>query len=255
MIENIKAKNLSSIKHIKHGFFTSLGGVSKGIFKSLNCAYKEGDDLENVLKNRQLIEQNLNVKNLLSTVQTHTNEVSVIEDEFWDIENRPLTDAMVTKNKNVAIGIKTADCVPVLFADNANKIIGGAHAGWKGAFTGVLENTIKEMIKLGSQKENISCAIGPCIAQKSYEVDDLFYQRFLEQSSKNSSFFIPSKQKSHYMFNLSKYVETRLENNGIKNIENLDIDTYCDNRFFSFRRNTHKGYKEYGCQMSVIAIA
>ena len=252
MTKITKASSLSSLKNIKHGFFHRTGGVSEGIYASLNIGYGSNDDQEKVIQNRKIaikaLDSNLKEENLNTLYQIHSDKVHIVTDNF---EGKIEADAMVTDAKNVAIGILTADCTPVLFADAENGIIGGAHAGWKGAFGGILENTVDEMKKLGAK--NIVAAIGPTIRQASYEVDSTFRDRFINDNSLNSQFFIPSSKEGHYMFDLPSYVKSRLAKLGLVAIDDVGIDTYPEeNDLFSYRRTCHKGEADYGRNLSVI---
>jgi len=248
----LQANNIS----LKHGFFTHLGGVSTGIYDSLNCGWGSKDNLVNVTTNRALVAQSLGptVSDLLSPSQVHSNRVQVV-DRIWTRESAPEVDALVTKQAYIGLGILTADCAPVLFADAKNKVIGAAHAGWKGAFGGVLENTVKAMEGLGAERAHISAAIGPCIHQKSYEVDGIFRQTFLNQDPAFVMYFTDSDKAGHYQFDLPAFVKEKLDALGLLSVEGSSVDTYEDKaRFFSYRRNTHLGEPDYGRQISVIVL-
>jgi polyphenol oxidase len=252
----ITSNNLSKLNGITHGFFTRSGGCSEGIYESLNCGAGSDDNPENVRKNRFLAAQSLGLVNeecLYSLYQIHSNKVVVLDDIP---SKRYEADAMVTATRGIALGILTADCTPILFADSQNGIIGAAHAGWKGAVSGVMENTIEQMEKLGANRGDIVAAIGPTIAQESYEVGPEFYDRILEEKKANSMFFVPSVKSGHYMFNLPLYVACRLEKAGIKSIEDCTLDTCADrDNFFSYRRSCLEGGNGYGRNLSVITIA
>lgn len=245
MAEYVKSNSLSKVQNIKHGFFTRNGGVSKGIYKSLNCGVFSNDKAANVLKNRSLACKSLSKDaKLIEIHQTHSNIVYVYNDQ----ENVPNADAIVTDQKNIALSIVTADCAPVLFADATAHVIGAAHAGWKGAYSGVLENTITEMCKLGAKKDDIFAAVGPCISQKSYEVGSEFFEKI-----KDPKYFIESINTGSYQFNLEAYVCDKLLHAGIKKIDPLNMDTYqVNNNFFSYRRKTHLNEPDYGRQISII---
>lgn len=241
---------------LKHGFFTRIGGTSTGIYDSLNCAWGSKDDLTKVTTNRALVAQSLGpkVSDLLSASQVHSNRVHVVK-RIWTRESAPEVDGLVTKQVNVALGVLTADCAPVLFADAKNQVIGAAHAGWKGAFGGVLENTVKAMEELGAKREDISAAIGPCIHQKSYEVDGGFRQTFLNQDPAFEIYFTDSVRSGHYQFNLPSFVASKLDELGLASVEASSVDTYEDEKqFFSYRRTTHLGEPDYGRQISVIVL-
>jgi len=252
----LEANNLKQIKQIKHGFFTRGNGVSKGIYALLNCGIGSLDEKNNVIKNRKLVAKKIgfSAENFAFLYQSHSNDVVVVE-KLWRHSKMPKADAMVTKQSGIALGILTADCVPVLFADAKNNVIGAAHAGWQGAFSGIVQNTIQAMIKIGAEIENISCAIGPAIAQKSYQVGIDFKQKFIAQNENNEQYFISSKDIEHFMFDLKKFVFDSAQNSGIKNIDMLDNDTYTEeDNFFSYRRATHKKEPDYGRQVSVIVL-
>jgi YfiH family protein len=234
------------LPHIRHGFFSRNGGVSQGIYASLNCGPGSGDNLEHVGKNRLRVSQHMGAP-LITCHQVHSNEVAVVTTP-WQQQDAPKADAMVTDQPNISVGILTADCLPVLFADRNKPIIGAAHAGWKGAFTGVLENTIAAMKSLGAT--DIACAIGPAISQHSYEVGPEFYERFAGYQQ----FFLPSSREGHFLFDLKAYAVERLKTAGIE-AELLDRDTcFEEDAFFSFRRATLMGESGYGRQVSVITL-
>ncbi len=245
-------------KHINtpHGFFTRIGGISSGLYDSLNCAWGSKDNLSDVMTNRALVVKSLGntASDLLSAAQVHSNRVQVV-DKIWTRERSPEVDALVTKMPQVALGILTADCAPVLFHDAKNKVIGAAHAGWKGAIGGVLENTVSAMIDLGAERAHIRCAIGPCIHQPSYEVDSGFRKTFLNQDPAFESYFTDGQSKERYQFDLPGFVQNRLEKLNLASIESSPADTYGEEeRFFSYRRTTHKGEADYGRQISVIML-
>jgi YfiH family protein len=238
----------SSIIKNKHGFFTRIGGVSEGVFASLNVGLNSGDEREKVLKNRDIVRESLVAEKLVTISQIHSNIAIYVNDE-----GKYEGDALVTDKPNIAIGILTADCTPILFEDGENGIIGAVHAGWKGARYGIIENTIKLMKEKGAK--NISAAIGPCIQQNSYEVDKSFYENFLQESNSNQVFFSESIKLGHYMFNLPHYIKSKLEQSGIANIENLKQDTLTQpDKFFSHRRGTISGKEEKGRQISAICL-
>lgn len=248
----LKAENIG----LKHGFFTRCGGISTGIYDALNCAWASKDDLANVTTNRALVVQAMGpqVSDLMTASQVHSNRVQVV-DRIWTRERAPEVDGLVSKQKNVALGVLTADCAPVLFSDDKNQVIGAAHAGWKGAFGGVLENTVKAMEGLGADRRCITAAIGPCIQQSSYEVDGGFRKTFLNQDPSYADYFVQSKNKGHFQFDLPGFVKMKLAALGLGSIENLAVDTYAAKKqFFSYRRTTHLGEPDYGRQISVIVL-
>lgn len=243
--------------NIRHGFFTRKGGCSSGIYSSLNCGPGSDDISENVKKNRQSILSELSTDpaRLCGLYQIHSNIVHYLETPWdgetpWD-DHMPRGDAMVTSQKNIALGILTADCAPVLLADPENRVIGAVHAGWKGALTGILENTVRMMCQKGAKISNIIATVGPCIAQENYEVGP----EFLEKFSDHKYFFTNSHKKNHYLFDLKSFVTYRLEKSGLDKITALSHDTYSDeDNFFSYRRTTHRGEKDYGRQISTIIL-
>lgn len=252
----LKAKPLDVLTHVRHGFFTREGGVSKGIYASLNCGYGSDDDKENVRENRARVAEKLSVERekLLTVHQIHSPTVALVT-EPWTPETAPQADAMVTATPGIALGILTADCAPVLFADKKARVIGAAHAGWKGALGGVLEETVEAMIRLGAERQNIAAAIGPCISQDAYEVGPEFRARFLEADEANARWFEPSDKDQHAMFDLPGYAQARLETADIGTVVMLGKCTYQDEkRFFSFRRTTHLGEKDYGRQISALML-
>jgi len=228
--------------------------MSIGDMAGLNVGFGSSDDREAIAGNRRLAVAALLEGAELATVhQVHSAEVVAVS-HAWPQDERPRADAMVTDTPNVLLGILTADCAPVLFADRHAVVVGAAHAGWRGALAGVTDATIEAMERLGSRRENIRAAVGPCIAQSSYEVDDSFRDRFIEHDADNARFFASAPSgKPH--FDLEAYVVHRLIAAGIGEVEALNLDTYSDdNRFYSYRRATHRGEADYGRQLSAIAI-
>ncbi len=241
---------------IAHGFFGREDGVSTGLYESLNCGPGSSDDPKAVAENRRLVVGALvpearDAVRLVSLSQIHSAIVHTLP--AW--EERPEGDAMVTATQGLALGILTADCAPVLLADPKARVIGAAHAGWKGALGGVLEATLEAMEKLGALRDRIEAAIGPCISQNNYEVGWEFRDRFLEQGLKHRRFFIPSDKEGHYRFNLAGYAAHRLTTAGVGSVAMLGVCTYPpENGFFSFRRTTHAGEPDYGRQISAIVL-
>jgi len=242
---------------IAHGFFGREGGVSTGIYGSLNCGPGSKDASEAVAENRRRIAAALAPDaQLASLSQIHSAIVHALP---WGGEGRPEGDAMVTATPGVALGILTADCAPVLLADPRARVIGAAHAGWKGALgtdgRGVLEATLDGMEKLGALRDKVTAVIGPCISQANYEVGWDFRDRFLELGLKNRRFFVPSEKEGHYRFDLPGYVAHRLTAAGTGTVEMSGICTYpAENGYFSFRRTTHAGEPDYGRQISAIVL-
>ncbi len=257
MTEAIEADNLLS-DAVMHGFFTRSGGVSKGIYEGLNCGIGSDDDPALVDENRRLVAQHLSARRdtpIASLYQIHSDVVEVIKGSGFDPKERPRGDAMVTKSRGVILGILTADCAPVLFADKSKAIIGAAHAGWKGVTFGILENTIDAMLALGSDKQDICAAVGPCIAQSSYEVGLDFQESLLTGDSDSAYFIHPGIDGMHFQFDLGGYIIHRLKRKGLENIYHSMTDTYHgESRFFSYRRSTHQNQPDYGRQISAIML-
>ncbi len=249
MPEAIGAAILSGLPH---GFLTRRGGVSRGIAAGLNVGLGAGDDGAAVAENRRRAAQAvLPGARLVTVYQVHSPD-AVIVDEPWNEDARPRADALVTRRRGLVLGIVTADCAPVLLADRAAGVVGAAHAGWKGAHDGVIESTVAAMEALGARRDGIEAAIGPCIAQASYEVGRDFRERF---DLRDRSFFAPGCP-DHYQFDLEGFVARRLADAGVGGVERLGLDTYADEeRFFSYRRATHRGEGNYGRQFSLIGLA
>jgi len=244
----------SALAGLPHGFLGRRGGVSTGELAGLNVGYGSKDDKDAIGENRQrAIAAVLPGAELATVHQIHSPRV-VVAEHPWPIDARPHADAMVTNRAGLLLGILTADCAPILFADADAAVIGAAHAGWRGALAGVGEATISAMEGLGAKRERIAAVVGPCIAQGSYEVDAGFRANFVAQEAANDRFFIASQfGKPH--FDLEAYVAHRLANAGIGRVEALHLDTYANaDRFYSFRRATHRGEADYGRQVSLIAL-
>jgi YfiH family protein len=251
----IQAPSLTS-PGIRHAFFTREGGVSEGIYQSLNGGIGSNDAPDKVRENRARMAAVLGVAptQLISCYQIHSPNVIVAE-QSWTRENAPRADAIVTRVPGLAICVTTADCGPILFADGDAGIVGAAHAGWKGALTGVLEATVAAMEKLGAARARIGAVIGPLIRQPNYEVGAEFVDRFTAEDSANARFFKPTSRENHAMFDLPGYIKTRLERADIKSVEDLGLCTYADPaRFFSYRRTTHRGEPDYGRHVNAIAL-
>lgn len=247
---------LNDADGVRHGFFTREGGVSEGLFTSLNCGMGSGDDADKVVTNRARAMAQIDRKPqaLVTLYQVHSATVVEVE-QPWTREAAPKADAMVTRRRDLALGILTADCAPVLFADAQAGVIGAAHAGWKGALTGVLEATVKAMVKLGARPEHIVAGIGPCIAQRSYEVGPEFPAPFLAADAANEAFFAPAARQGHFMFDLRGFVVKQLRALRIAASYPLPNDT-CreEDRFFSYRRACLRGERDYGRGLSTIAL-
>jgi YfiH family protein len=248
---------LLDLPALRHGFFTREGGVSSGVFASLNCSASSGDDPQNVAENRRRVaaQLGLSLDRLALCHQVHSADVVVVE-QPWPMTDRPRADAMVTKVKGVALGILTADCAPVLFADAGAGIVAAAHAGWRGAVSGVLEATVAAMERQGATRGRIKAAIGPCIGFQSYEVGPEFPAPFLAQDPENARFFRPAARERHHFFDLAGYVRTRLAAAGITQIAATGGDTAAEaQRFFSWRRTCLEGERRFGHELSAICLA
>lgn len=248
---------LEDIPHLAHGFFGRQGGVSTGLYASLNCGAGSQDDPASVAENRRLVMQSLGAPDmpLCSLNQIHSAEVVCVNTP-WEQSEKPSADAMVTSQPRLALGILTADCGPVLFADPKARVIGAAHAGWKGAVGGVLEHTMIAMEKLGAQREDMIAILGPCIAQTQYQVGVEFYHHLCGIQPENATFFIPDPASAtHYRFDLAAYILHRLRASGLQQAQSLAMDTYSQEQaFFSYRRSTHRAEPDYGRQISVIML-
>lgn len=238
-----------------HGFFGRRGGVSSGALASLNCGLGSGDDPALIAENRRRVaDVVLPGATLTGLYQVHGNHC-VIVDSDTDLAARPEADALATRTPHILLGILTADCVPVLFADRGAGVIGAAHAGWKGALAGITDAALTAMESLGARRADIAAAIGPCIARASYEVDDGFVRRFAADDPANERFFAAAKP-GHAMFDIAAYVAARLAAAGITRIAIGGQDTYAQPQdYFSYRRACHKDESSYGRQLSVIGIA
>lgn len=243
------------LKGLNHGFFTRQGGVSTGIFKSLNCSFRDEDARENVLKNRSLAMEALGLqdKTLLTLKQVHSADVVTVKDA-WAFDTAPEADAMVTTDAQFVLGVQTADCVPLLLADRAAGVIGAAHGGWRGVLKGVVENTLDAMVSMGAQLENIMAAIGPCIGQDSYEVGPEVREAFLEKDEAYREFFEHREFPESFQFNLPKLVRHALQAKGVE-VERLPYDTYeNEDLFFSCRRAQHEKSPGFGGHISLISL-
>lgn len=241
---------------IRHGFFTRSGGASEGIYASLNCGFGSGDDIEKVGENRARVVKTFGQSGdqLITAFQVHSNRAVIVE-KSWHRENAPEADALATKTPGIILGILTADCLPILFADSEHKVIAAAHAGWKGAISGIIEATIDAMVKLGAAIPSVVAAIGPGIAQGSYEVDTGFRDRFLAEDEHNRMYFIHGARDGHFLFDLKAYAKDRLKEAGISEINMLADDTCLqENAFFSYRRATLRNESAYGRQVSAITL-
>jgi YfiH family protein len=253
-MKRLEAGTLAALPGIAHGFFGRKGGVSSGLYDSLNCGPGSKDAREAVMENRRRVATALAPQaRLVSLAQIHSPFVHIVGPD-WDTGKHPEGDGLATAAPGLALGILTADCGPVLFADAQAGVVGAAHAGWKGALGGVLEATIAAMESLGAARARIAAAIGPCISAANYEVAEDFRARFLEADAGHARFFRPGKP-GHHHFNLEGYVAARLEGLGLQSVESLGVCTYpAENGFFSFRRTTHAGEPDYGREISAILL-
>lgn len=252
----VEAQTLSQLPDIRHGFFDRSGGTSPGLYSSLNCGLGSGDDKDIVLNNRATVAAHLKLAppQLITTYQHHSADVITVTNP-WSIADAPMADGMVTNVSNIGLGILTADCAPVLFADTKSRVIGAAHAGWRGAVAGVTDNIITAMEKLGSQRSAIVAVIGPAISQSAYEVGPEFIDSFLAQDPAHQQFFTPSSREKHCMFDLPGYLIQRLERANVAAVSSVEKCTYAlEDQFFSYRRATHRGEEDYGRQISVITL-
>lgn len=247
----MEVNRAAALADIPHGFLGRRGGVSTGIVAGLNVGFGAGDDPDAVAENRRrAADAVLPGAPLVAVHQVHS-AICVTVEQPWGDDHRPTADALVTARPGTLIGIVTADCAPILFADREAGVIGAAHAGWRGAHGGVAEATIGAMEALGARRERIAAAIGPCIAQASYEVGEDFRAGF---AAGDGQFFAPGRA-GHYQFDLESYVAARLAAAGIRTVEGLGLDTYApEDRFYSFRRSTHRAEPNYGRQFSLIGL-
>ena len=246
------SKKLKKFKQIKHCFFSKKNGFSKGIYKSLNCGKGSKDSKENIKKNLDHVSKKLNVKGnrLILMHQTHSNKV--VEIKKSNYKKKIVADAMITKMKGIALGVLTADCVPIVIYDVKNEVIGCIHAGWKGAFSGIIKNTINKMKKINSNSR-IYASVGPCIGKKSYEVDEIFYKMFIAKSKSNKIFF-SQKNSMKKLFDLRKFVTNSLLKLNIS-VDQVNKDTFTKKSyFFSYRRSCKLKQKDYGRCISTICL-
>lgn len=254
MADPVEVIRSAALEGVAHGFLGRRGGVSEGVVAGLNVGLGASDDDAAVRTNRQrAVDAVLPGARLASVYQVHSSDCVTVS-EPWGDDQRPHADAVVTAVPGLVLGVVTADCAPVLLADREAGVIGAAHAGWKGAVGGVTDSTIAAMEALGAQRSRIAAAVGPCISQESYEVDDGFRDRFCADTDDNARFFAAGRA-GHWQFDLEGYVANRLETAGIGRVDRLGLDTYGDvRRFFSFRRATHRSEPSYGRQFSLIGL-
>lgn len=251
----MQSSALTVLDGIAHGFFGRRGGVSTGIFASLNCGYGSGDDVALVRENRTRVATWLGTdeERLLTVYQIHSPD-AVHVTAPWARGEAPKGDGMATTMRGVALGVLAADCAPVLFADASAGVIGSAHAGWKGALGGVVEAVVALMEKLGARRDRIRAAIGPCISQAAYEVGAEFHARFVDHAMENARYFVPSNREGHWRFDLPAYVRTRIASAGVE-VDALRACTYEDEGgLFSYRRTTHRAETDYGRNLSAIML-
>jgi polyphenol oxidase len=247
------SKKFKKFKEINHIFFSKKNGFSKGVYKSLNCGQGSKDSKKNIFKNLKYVSDKMLLKknNLILMNQTHSNKVIEVKKRTLRFK-KINSDAIITKTKGLGLGVVTADCVPVIVYDAKNKIIGCIHAGWKGAFSGIIKNTISKIKKINSKNE-IYAAIGPCIGKNSYEVDIKFYNKFISRSKKNKRYFL-KKNSEKKLFNLRRFVSDKLTELKVK-IYHVNHDTFKEkHNFFSYRRSCKLKQKDYGRCMSVISL-
>jgi len=249
-VEVIRAGALAGIPH---GFLGRRGGVSTGIHAGLNVGLGSDDDRAAIHENRRLAVDAVKPGAMLATVHQVHSAIAVVAEAFPD-DGRPQADALVTDRPDLLLGVLAADCVPILFADAAAGVVGAAHSGWKGAIGGVALATVEAMERLGADRSRIAAAVGPCIGRASYEVDDGFLARFAADDPENERFFLAGRP-GHHQFDIEAYVVSRLAAAGVRRIEALGLDTYpAEDRFFSYRRATHRGEPGYGRQISLIGL-
>jgi YfiH family protein len=247
---------LTGIPQIRHAFFTREGGVSEGVYGSLNCGFSGGDDRERVMENRRraLKAVGLPLDALARVQQQHTAEVVVV-DESWTADRAPVADGMVSVRPGIALGVLGADCASVLMADPVAKVIGAAHAGWRGALFGVLDNTLDAMTRLGAMPSRIIAAVGPCIGRHSYEVGPAFPVPFVAEDPASRFFFAPAPREGHFLFDLPGYITRRLARRSVENVVCSLCDTFRDEeRFFSHRRAVLLGESDRGSMLSIIVL-
>ncbi|TAJ38294.1 MAG: peptidoglycan editing factor PgeF [Reyranella sp.] len=252
----IQARMLADLDGVQHRFFTRRGGVSAGLFSSLNCGYGSADDPANVRENRRRVAEHfgLGEPDLQTLHQIHSTDVLTVTDERWSSPGAPKADGLVTDRPGVMLGVMAADCAPVLLADAGAGVIGAAHAGWKGALGGVVDTTIAAMEKLGARRERIQVAVGPCIGPGSYEVGPEFPAPFLAQDEANAAFFRAASRSGHFMFDLPGYLVHRIARNGVAVAATGHDTLSATEDFFSYRRNTLSGVRDYGRGLSAIAL-
>ena len=257
-VEALTSELLGSQPGVRHGFFTRRGGVSDGIYASLNCGPGSGDDAEHVAENRARVTRSLGLgersSGLNTLAQIHSNRVVRLREPLPP-GRHPRADALVTDVPGLVIGVLAADCVPVLLADTDATVVAAVHAGWKGALAGIVEATVAAMVALGPPAARIVAGIGPCIQQGSYEVGAELREHFVDTDRANDAYFRDSERSGHFLFDLSQYVAHRVAAAGISRLERMETDTYSnEQQFFSYRRATHREEPDYGRQVSAIVL-
>ena len=250
----IKSKKLLKIKNLKHGFFNSVGGKSKNIYKSLNCGHGSKDNISSVKKNLEIVRKKISnkAKNIFLLHQIHSNKFIYVDEKYKN-KKKPMADAIITNQKYLPIAVLTADCTPILIYDDKKEIIAAIHAGWKGAYKDIVNKVIKFMIKKGCELNNMTAAIGPSISLKNYEVKEDFKKKFIKKDKKNLIFFKINKKKLY--FDLTGYIYTSLKKNGIKHIDVLKVNTFdFKHKFFSARRALKLKHNDYGRNISIIML-
>ena len=257
MLQPITAANLASLPGISHGFFTRPGGVSDGIYAGLNCGLGSADDGARVLENRRRVSDHLRgQRNGVVTLYQEHGATALAISAPVDREHLPKADAVVTSTPGLVIGVLTADCGPLLFADPEAKVVAAAHAGWRGAVGGIIESTLAEMERIGARRSRIAVALGPCISQTAYEVGDEFKSAVLERDPSSEGFFSVPGATGRPHFNLPAYILNRLKKSGVSNVVNEALCTYAnESLLFSYRRTTQRAEPDYGRQISAIVVA
>ncbi len=252
----IQASTLADLDGVTHRFFTRQGGVSAGLYSSLNCGYGSGDAPENVRENRRRVAEvfGRTEGELLTVHQFHSTDVLTVGAERWTSPGAPKADGLVTDRPGVVMGVLAADCAPVLLADNDAGVIGAAHAGWKGALGGVVDTTIAAMEVLGARRERVRAAVGPCIGRESYEVGPEFPAPFRAQDEANARFFKTAPRAGHFIFDLAGYLLHRIARAGVAATATGHDTLSGTDDFFSYRRNTLQGVRDYGRGLSAIAL-
>jgi YfiH family protein len=246
---------LTALPRVRHAFFTREGGVSSGVYATMNGGAGSRDDPAHVAENRRRMAEALGVSALVTAYQVHS-ATAVVATRPWPRAEAPRADAVVTTKPALALAVTIADCGPVLLADGEAGVIAAAHAGWRGALDGVLASTVRQMEALGAARTRIVAAIGPLIRQSSYEVGPEFVARFRDADASFARFFAPAQRNGHARFDLPGFIAHRLQDSGVTNIDDLGFDTYSDEaRFFSYRRATHRNERDYGRLVAAIALA